>query len=150
MPVFWLDMFAIKKSSSLDLSHSMQLCFRNQKGLGRDSDLFFSTASLEDFTWGMILDCRYRRLKCRLLCRAAARKALPSLISCCLQRTLEGAGKSEVPDFPVAPRQAPREDRGRQPVRGAVMPYITGWRCGLIFGNRQPEEERLSILFSTP
>ena len=42
MPVSQWDMFAIKKSSSLALSHSTQLCFRNRKGLGRDSDLFFA------------------------------------------------------------------------------------------------------------
>lgn len=86
-------------------------------------------------------------------CRAAARKTLPSLISSCLQSILEGAGESgatEVQDFPIALRQAPWEQGGSQPVRGAAMHYKTGWRYRLTSRNRQPEEKRLSIFFSIP
>lgn len=83
MPVSWPDMFTIKKKScSLALFHWMQLCFRSRKGLDRDSDLFFCTASPEDFTWGWFWpeDARVLFAVEGKQCRAAARKTLPHLL----------------------------------------------------------------------
>lgn len=80
-------------------------------------------------------------------CREAARKTLPSIISCCLQSILGRAGKpdaTEVQGFPITLRQAPWQRGGSQPVRGAAMPYKIVWQYRLTSRNRQPEEEILS------
>lgn len=97
----------------------MQLCFRNRKGLGRDSDLFLHSIT-KRFHMGDDSGLKIQETGALFAmeekqCRAAARKILPALISCCLQSILERPGKSdatEVQDFPIALRQAPWEQGG--------------------------------------
>lgn len=118
---------------------------QEQKGLRQGFRPLCCTPSPEDFTWGWFWteDTRVLFAVEGKKCRAATRKTLPYLVSCCLQGILvkaERADATEVHDFPMSPETGSM-GAGREPAcegsskalqnRMEIQTYIqkpTSWR----------------------